>query len=495
MTAISVQGGPVLLGDVSFAGPSSGGTAVVSGLSLILDRHGLTVVATEHGSERIFPWTETTAVAFRQPALLPDGRPATILQLDLQGRPLQFLIPYGQVPPAEAQAFEAMVGALVAGQALLAPAPAPAPGPAPAFLPPPVQPFENRPVAGPAPLPRFTATSFDLVLATPPDHGAAPLAPLPPLTALPLVAPAAPPPPAYGAVRPQGAGAAGGVGATGWTPPPPLPPTVVTLGRGRPARRRRLRRLATAGVVVLVAAGGGSLYLTRASPDTTLPVSLSSNDQALASGVDLTSVDLGPSWVPTGVGPDATGTVEPPSVAVQLEQCTGTSVPEIPQLLSGGAGPAAVVAAPTFTDDGGATEVRTFTMVFPSVGAADLELTLVSRPRFGACLQAAMVSSWNDDHPGAGSASPGGAVAVYPVTTVGGASGEVMVVPVTLSGVPGTTSVTFENAYVTSGPIVAEIAVTTPRPIDPAVLVHWASMVQQRAIGASRALARAGYGA
>jgi hypothetical protein len=133
-------------------------------------------------------------------------------------------------------------------------------------------------------------------------------------------------------------------------------------------------------------------------------------------------------------------------------------------------------------------------LVFPSVEAADQELAMVSRPQFGACLQAALVSSWEAANAGSGTASPGGGVTVYPVSTTGGAPGEVLVVPVTLSGVSGSSGVTYENAYVTAGPVVTEISMTAGTTPDPAGMLHLASMVQQRAIGASRALARAGYG-
>jgi hypothetical protein len=78
------------------------GSKEVPGMSVVADARGFTVVGPEPGSERTIPWELTTGFTCQRPARLPDGSPATMLEVGLaNGRVLQLMLPVTRVPPSE----------------------------------------------------------------------------------------------------------------------------------------------------------------------------------------------------------------------------------------------------------------------------------------------------------------------------------------------------------------------------------------------------------
>jgi hypothetical protein len=81
---------------------SPDGTKDVPGMSVVADARGFTVVGPEPGAERTIPWSLTTGFTCQRPARLPDGSPATMLEVGLaNGRVLQLMLPVNRVPPSE----------------------------------------------------------------------------------------------------------------------------------------------------------------------------------------------------------------------------------------------------------------------------------------------------------------------------------------------------------------------------------------------------------
>ncbi len=81
---------------------STEGAKEVPGMSVVADARGFTIVGPEPGTERTIPWELTTGFTCQRPARLPDGSPATMLEVGLaNGRVLQLMLPVNRVPPSE----------------------------------------------------------------------------------------------------------------------------------------------------------------------------------------------------------------------------------------------------------------------------------------------------------------------------------------------------------------------------------------------------------
>src|SRR5580692_2271187 len=89
------------------------GTKEVPGMSIVADSRGLTLTGPEVGTERTIPWQMTTGFQCQRPARLPDGSPATVLEVSLvNGRELQLLLPVTRVPPSETVVVETELAVL-----------------------------------------------------------------------------------------------------------------------------------------------------------------------------------------------------------------------------------------------------------------------------------------------------------------------------------------------------------------------------------------------
>jgi hypothetical protein len=81
---------------------TSEGTHEIPGMSVVADSKGFTIAGPESGNERTVAWELTTGFTCQRPARLPDGSPATVLEVGLaNGRVLELLLPVTRVPPSE----------------------------------------------------------------------------------------------------------------------------------------------------------------------------------------------------------------------------------------------------------------------------------------------------------------------------------------------------------------------------------------------------------
>ncbi len=101
------------LSDVSLEGETDVGPRRVDGLSLVLDVNGIAVRGPEPGALRLMPWEALQSLRFHEPAVMADGRPATVLVVGVVGRELRFVVPASVLPWVEARAVEARVVDLV----------------------------------------------------------------------------------------------------------------------------------------------------------------------------------------------------------------------------------------------------------------------------------------------------------------------------------------------------------------------------------------------
>ena len=101
------------LSDVSLEGETDVGPRRVNGLSLVLDVNGIAVRGPEPGALRLMPWEALQSLRFHEPAVMADGRPATVLVVGVVGRELRFVVPASVLPWVEARAVEARVVDLV----------------------------------------------------------------------------------------------------------------------------------------------------------------------------------------------------------------------------------------------------------------------------------------------------------------------------------------------------------------------------------------------
>src|ERR1700691_2185906 len=93
---------PLLLDGAWLVTRTTEGTKEVPGMSVVADPRGFTIVGPESGRERTVPWDQTTGFTCQRPARLPDGSPATVLEVGLaNGHVLELLLPVTRVPPSE----------------------------------------------------------------------------------------------------------------------------------------------------------------------------------------------------------------------------------------------------------------------------------------------------------------------------------------------------------------------------------------------------------
>ena len=93
---------PLLLEGVWLMTGSPEGARPVPGMSVVADPKGFTLCGPDPGTERTIPWEQTTVFTCQRPARLPDGSPATVLEVGLSnGRVLELLLPVTRVPPSE----------------------------------------------------------------------------------------------------------------------------------------------------------------------------------------------------------------------------------------------------------------------------------------------------------------------------------------------------------------------------------------------------------
>ena len=93
---------PLHLDGVWLVTGSIEGSREVPGMSVVADPRGFTIVGPEPGTERTVPWEQTTSFTCQRPARLPDGSPATVLEVGLaNGRVLELLLPVNRIPPSE----------------------------------------------------------------------------------------------------------------------------------------------------------------------------------------------------------------------------------------------------------------------------------------------------------------------------------------------------------------------------------------------------------
>lgn len=93
---------PLLLEGVWLNTGSPEGARQVPGMSVVADPKGFTLSGPDPGTERTIPWEQTTGFTCQRPARLPDGSPATVLEVGLSnGRVLELLLPVTRVPPSE----------------------------------------------------------------------------------------------------------------------------------------------------------------------------------------------------------------------------------------------------------------------------------------------------------------------------------------------------------------------------------------------------------
>lgn len=113
MTASSVLGnGQLRLDEVYLSGSTGQGPAVVGGIALLADGHGLTVLGPQPSSIRTMPWGRASTIACHRQAQLPDGRPAVVLEIDIDGHALRFFVPQANLGSDGAGALEQQLTAL-----------------------------------------------------------------------------------------------------------------------------------------------------------------------------------------------------------------------------------------------------------------------------------------------------------------------------------------------------------------------------------------------
>jgi hypothetical protein len=108
----TIGGSELHLDEVYLAGATPRGPAVVGGLALVADDHGLTVIGPQPTSVRKMSWGRTRTVACRQPASLPDGRDAVVLEFGVDGQALRFFVPSTSLAPGGALAVEERIAAI-----------------------------------------------------------------------------------------------------------------------------------------------------------------------------------------------------------------------------------------------------------------------------------------------------------------------------------------------------------------------------------------------
>ena len=90
MTPVTDAEDLLRLDGVVVSGTTPDGPAAVTGVSLVLDARGMTVIVPGGGEPRTAPWSKVSVPRFRSAATLPDGTPATALAVDAGGRVRHF---------------------------------------------------------------------------------------------------------------------------------------------------------------------------------------------------------------------------------------------------------------------------------------------------------------------------------------------------------------------------------------------------------------------
>jgi len=104
---------PLRLEEVWLVAAGSKGPHAVPGISVVADGRGFNILGPQPGAERIVLWNQMTAFSCHRPARLPDGSPATVLEIGLaNGRTLELLLPVSRVPPSETLVVEAELAAM-----------------------------------------------------------------------------------------------------------------------------------------------------------------------------------------------------------------------------------------------------------------------------------------------------------------------------------------------------------------------------------------------
>jgi hypothetical protein len=357
--------------DVSFdevylAGSTGRGPALVGGLALFATERGITVLGPEPSSVRTMSWKRATTVAFRDQALLPDGRDAVTLEIEIDGSPLQFFVPSSALGGGSPRTLEERIASLAGIPTALTP---------------------------PKPMGESATTGV--------SGGAGAAGPA--KTA------------AYGPAKVIGVPALGETVADGFAPgvaTSALPPGAVLapatggtlsgfssgIGTSLQVKKRRRfpKRLLVAALVVLVAGGGTAAYVMHNRASTG---SGSTADAVSAAAVNLSPGDL-PGWkgVP-GTTAGALGafgyrklsSAKPTSFA----SCTRTSVMDADAALSvlgfsealpGAADSTAESSSPLFEDPAGSdTQVESSTIVMDSTAGEHALLEVVAGRGFPAC--------------------------------------------------------------------------------------------------------------
>jgi hypothetical protein len=99
VTPVTMGNGQLRLDEVYLSGSTGQGPAVVGGLALVADEQGLNILGPQPSSVRTMPWSRVSSMATRETANLPDGRAAVILDVEIQGQALRFIVPKAVLGP------------------------------------------------------------------------------------------------------------------------------------------------------------------------------------------------------------------------------------------------------------------------------------------------------------------------------------------------------------------------------------------------------------
>jgi hypothetical protein len=385
MTAPAVLGnGQLRLDEVYLSGSTGQGPAIVGGIALLADGHGLTVLGPQPSSIRTMPWGRASTFACHRQTQLPDGRPAVILEVDIDGQSLRFLVPHASLGGEGADALEERLTALshvpitadppvVIGGEPMAPA-----APGQAYAQGQAQQVDQTLSAG-AGLPAPGVTSPGVL-----PQGVLPPGALPPATG--------------GTLAPTQGFSAG---------------QYVQSSRRRVGRVGRRARIAAVLVVVLVA-GGAAAYVVKTHHGDTTGSGAISGDALAAAEVNLAPGDL-PGWkgIPgtiagaigafgfdqtTGGASSGSGTANRSGVvakATTFSRCMDLPASDanaalaalgFSQGLATVPGETALSSSPVFEDPSlPATSAESSVIVLGSAGEQTAAASVFANPRFASC--------------------------------------------------------------------------------------------------------------
>jgi hypothetical protein len=267
MTAPAVLGnGQLRLDEVYLSGSTGQGPAVVGGIALLADGHGLTVLGPQPSSIRTMPWGRASTFACHRETQLPDGRPAVILEVDIDGHALRFLVPQASLGGEGAGALEERLTAL---------------SHVPIAADPPVA-IGGEPVAPAAPGQAAAPTRSRQVDQSVSAGAGQPAPGVAPPGVLPqgVLPPGALPPATGGTIAPTQGFSAG---------------QYVQSSRRRVGRKAGRRARITAVLVVVLVAGGAAAYVVKTHHGDTTGSGPITGDALAAAEVNLAPGDL-PGW-------------------------------------------------------------------------------------------------------------------------------------------------------------------------------------------------------